>query len=111
MQYHHLTDDAPFGNLEISRPEKLESGADYSQLVQHMVSCFRLELNECYRKQGYEARQNILSLLVLFLHGIMPLRYPEYVADYPDSLDSIYATVSGILRMYPGRLTPKKKVG
>ena len=73
MKYYNLINDEPFGKLDIPAPEKLESTEDYSQLMQHMVSVFTPAINLYYAQHGYQARQQLMAMMVLFLTEIMPI--------------------------------------
>ena len=107
-QYHSITKDEPFEALQILAPQKLETTEDYAQLMQHMVSAFRLSLNIYYKKHGYEARQQLLIMMVLLLSSIMPENNPELITGYPDSMDDIYALVGSFLLMAGGSDFEKK---
>ena len=108
MRYHSLTNDAPFEALDIPCPGKLETTEDYAQLMQHMGSRFRLALNIGYRRYGYETRTELLAMMVLLLSSIMPEQHPEYITNYPDSLEDIYTLVGGFLTMTAGREAERK---
>ena len=97
MNCYQLTKDAAFDNLNIPAPAKLESTADYAQLMQHMVSVFHPTLNLYYAQHGYEARQQMLSMMVLFLSELLPVRFPSLVRNYPASLDRVYAMIGELL--------------
>ncbi len=97
MKYYDEIKDAPFENLDIPAPEKLETTEDYSLLMQHMVSEFYLALNLYYAKHGYAARQQMLAMMVLFLSEIMPVRFPQYIRNYPANLNDIYAFLGGLI--------------
>lgn len=107
-RYHSLTKDAPFEPLKIPEPQKLETTEDYAQLMQHMVSTFRLALNIYYKQHGYEARLQLLTTMVLLLSSIIPENNPELITNYPDSMDDIYALVGSFLVMAGGSDFEKK---
>ena len=94
---YDLLRDAPFEDLAVPAPAKLETTEDYAELTQHLVSVFRLALNLCYRQQGYAARLQLLTMLVLLTSGIMPVSFPRYVKNYPASLSDIYALAGNYL--------------
>jgi len=98
MKTNNLTKDAPFEAIDAPWPQKLETIEDYAQLTQHMVSTFRLALNIYYRKYGYEARLELLTMMVLLLSSI-PEEHPELLQHYPDSMDDIYTLVGGLFIM------------
>ena len=102
MKYHSLTKDVPFETLDIPYPVRLETAEDYAQLMQHMVSTFRPALNICYRQYGYEVRLEILMTMVQLLSDIMPERNPDFIANYPDSIEDIYALLGNFLVMSAG---------
>ena len=97
MNYYNLIKDEAFGKLDIPAPEKLETTADFSQLTQHMVSVFTTALNLYYAQHGYEARQQLLAMIVLFLTEILPIKYPSLVKNYPASIDKIYPLVGELI--------------
>ncbi len=98
MKTNNLTKDAPFEAVEVPWPQKLETTEDYAQLFQYMVSTFRLALNIYYRKYGYEARLELLTMMVLLLSSI-PEEHPDLLRHYPDSMDDIYTLVGGLFIM------------
>ena len=63
-----------------------------------MVSTFRLALNIYYRKYGYEARLELLTMMVLLLSSI-PEEHPDLLRHYPDSMDDVYTLVGGLFIM------------
>lgn len=97
MKHYDILKDELFEELEIPAPEKLESTEDYAELVQHLISVYRTVLNAAYRRNGFDARRHLLTMMVLLTSDIMPTSYPDYVRNYPRSLDSIYALVGGML--------------
>ncbi len=97
MKHYDLLKDGLFPVLDIPAPDRLESTEDYAQLLQHLISVYRLSLNLTYRQHGLDARTQLLTMMVLLTSGIMPVQRPEYVRDYPESLDDIYAMVGGFL--------------
>lgn len=97
MKKYDLLKDEPFEAAEVPAPVELKSAEDYAQLTQHLVSVYRLQLNLVYRQHGYEARQQLLTMMVLLLSGIMPVQYPDYIRYYPESLKEICALVGNFL--------------
>ena len=97
-RYHSLTKDALVEAIDVPWPEKLETTEDYAQLTQHMVSTFRLALNIYYRKYGYEARLELLTMMVSLL-GSIPEENPELLRHYPDNMDDIYTLVGSLFIM------------
>ncbi len=74
MKYHDLTSKAPFENLPIPLPEKLESDADYTQLFQYMVSKFHLAINAYEKQYGYGDRQRLLVYILQTLKDLISKR-------------------------------------
>ncbi len=103
MKYHSLTKDAPFEELNIPHPEKLETTEDNAQLVQYMISYYQIALNAYYRLHGYEARQRLLTIMVQLMTQIMPQLHPEYITNYPDSLEDICMMVGSLILMSADR--------
>ena len=97
MKRYDLLRDAPFPALDIPAPAELKTAADYAELLQHLVSVYRTALNVAYRRHGCDARRHLLTMMVLLTSEVMPLQYPDYVSNYPASLDGIYALVGGML--------------
>ena len=97
MEMFDLLMDGPFPALDIPAPERLETTDDKAALMQHLVSVYRVMLNLMYQRQGQDARQHTLTMIVLFLSEIMPDCYPECVSNYPESLDEIYRLVGGMI--------------
>ena len=97
MKRYDILKDAPFEELDIPAPEKLETTEDYAELMQHLIAVYRTVLNAAYRRNGFDARRHLLTMMVLLTSDIMPTSYPDYVKDYPRSLDSIYSLVGGML--------------
>ena len=97
MKQFELLKDAPFEALDIPAPEKLETTEDFAALTQHLISVYRPALNLYHRQHGLEERTELLTMLVLVLTGIMPEQHPEYIRNYPGSLNEIYALAGGLL--------------
>ena len=99
IKYYDPTADALFDKRDIPYPEKLESQEDYSRLFQHMISYFRDALNAYYNEHGYGDRQRLLVSILQSLQEVMPVIHPEYVRNYPESIDDIRMLVSQIILM------------
>ena len=97
MKRYDILKDAPFEELEIPAPAKLETTEDYAELMQHLIAVYRPVLNTAWHSHGNDARRHLLTMMVLLTSDIMPVQYPDYVRNYPRSLDSIYALVGGML--------------
>ena len=97
MKYHDLTSKAPFEDLPIPLPEKLESDADYTQLFQYMVSEFHLAINAYEKQYGYGDRQRLLVYILQTLKDLIPQAEPDYIKNYPASLEDIKGFVAQII--------------
>ena len=93
MKTHKLLKDRPFESLDIPAPAALKTTADHAQLTQHLISEYRLALNLYRQQHGFEARQQLLIMMVLLTSEIMP----EHIRNYPKSLGDIYALVGSVL--------------
>jgi len=96
---HDLTNPAPFKNLHIPLPEKLETDADFTQLFHWMISDFHLAINAYKKRFGYGDRQRLLVYILNALKVLMPKEFPEYITNYPKSLDDIKGLVGQIILM------------
>lgn len=97
MKYHDLTNEAPFENLPIPLPDKLESDADFAQLFHFMISEFHLSINIYGKKYGYGDRQRLLVYILEALKNIMPVTNPEYIDNFPESLEDIKGLVAQMI--------------
>ena len=97
MKTHELLKDGPFEALDIPAPAALKTTGDHAQLMQHLISEYRLALNLYRQQHGFEARQQLLIMMVQLTSEIMPAQYPEYIRNYPESLSNIYALVGSVL--------------
>ncbi len=97
MKTHELLKDRPFEALDIPAPAKLKTTEDYAALTQHLISQYRLSLNLYRRQHGFEARQQLLTMMILLTSEIMPVQHPELIRNYPESLGDIYALVGSML--------------
>jgi hypothetical protein len=97
MKTHKLLKDQPFEALDIPAPTALKTTADHAQLTQHLISEYRLALNLYRQQHGFEARQQLLIMMVLLTSEIMPAQHPEHIRNYPKSLGDIYALVGSVL--------------
>ena len=89
MNYYDLIDEAPFEELSIPAPETLSTDSDFTILFHHLVSQFYRSINSFGKRFGYNARQRLLSALLMVLKVYMPEHEKELVRSYPDSLESI----------------------
>ena len=97
MRYHDLTSKAPFEDLPIPLPEKLESDADYTQLFQYMVSEFHLAINAYEKQYGYGDRQRLLVYILQTLKDLIPQAEPDYIKNYPAPLEDIKGFVAQVI--------------
>lgn len=104
MKTHDLLKDGLFEDLTVPAPESLDTTEDYAKLTQHLVSEFRTTLNNYYRVHGYEARLQLLTMLVLYVSELLPNSYPDCVKNYPRSLNDIYALTGNLLIMNSDRM-------
>lgn len=96
---HDLTSKAPFKNLRIQLPDKLESDDDFTRLFHWMISEFHLSINTYGRKFGYADRQRLLVYIMEALKTVMPMANPEYITNFPDSMEDIKGLVAQMILM------------
>ena len=94
---HDLTNPAPFKNLRIPLPEKLETDADFTQLFHWMISNYHLSINAYGKRFGYADRQRLFIYILNTLNVVIPKEFPEYIMNYPESLDDIKGLVGQII--------------
>ena len=71
----------------ITAPKELYTPADFEQLFLHIISHFDKEID------GYGNKKQLLSSLKSILTEYIPTVYPQYISDYPDSLEKIYSLI------------------
>ena len=71
----------------ITAPKELYTPADFEQLFLHIISHFDKEID------GYGNKKQLLSSLKSILTEYIPTVYPQYISDYPDSLENIYSLI------------------
>ncbi len=94
--YYSLFRDEPFEELHIPCPKLLEKPEDYPQLLQHLVSVFRIPLNCYYRRYGLDARTELLTRMIILLDGMPELQPIDLRPELLD-IDTIYEAVSALL--------------
>ena len=67
QKYYDLIEDKELEELNISKPEKLETEMDERLALQYFVSNFRMSINLIRKMYGYEARQKTLYVIGKFL--------------------------------------------
>ena len=92
-----MTNPAPFKNLRIPLPEKLETDADFTQLFHWMISNYHLSINAYEKRFGYADRQRLLIYILNTLKVVIPKEFPEYITNYPESLDNIKGLVEQMI--------------
>ena len=71
-------------------PEKINTPADFEQLFLHIIPHFYEEI-DLYGKTYNKTK--LLSSIKSIITEYIPAVYPQYLADYPDSLTCIYGLV------------------
>ena len=71
----------------ITAPKELYTPSDFEQLFLHIISHFDKEID------GYGNKKQLLSSLKSILTEYIPTVYPQYISDYPDSLEKIYSLI------------------
>ena len=71
----------------ITAPKELYTPSDLEQLFLHVISRFYKEID------GYGNKKQLLSSLKSILTEYIPTVYPQYISDYPDSLEKIYSLI------------------
>ena len=69
-------------------PEKINTSADFEQLFLHVISHFYEEI-----EYGPDSKTKLLSSIKSIITEYIPAVYPQYLADYPDSLTCIYGLI------------------
>ena len=78
---------------KIPAPEELDSSADLEQLFLHIISHFYEEID------AHGDKTQLLSSIKSIITEYIPAVYPQYYADYPDSLTCIYALVKETIKI------------
>ena len=78
---------------EIQAPDGLNTPSDIEQLFLHIISHFYEEID------AYGDKTQLLSSIKSILTEYIPAVYPQYYADYPDSLPDIYALVKETIKI------------
>lgn len=89
MTYYDLIDEAPFPHLDIPAPATLSNDSDFTALFHHLLAQFHLSINSFGKRFGYNARQRLLSALLMVLKVYMPEHEVELVRNYPGTLGQI----------------------
>ena len=85
----------PFTEDEtIQAPDELNTPSDLEQLFLHVISRFYKEI-DAYGSNKTQLLSSIKSILTEYI----PAVYPQYFADYPDSLTCIYALVKETIKI------------
>ena len=74
-------------------PEKINTSADFEQLFLHVISYFYEEIDLYGKTYGQDSKTKLLSSIKSIITEYIPAVYPQYLADYPDSLTCIYGLV------------------
>ena len=74
-------------------PEKINTSADFEQLFLHVISHFYEEIDLYGKTYGPDSKTKLLSSIKSIITEYIPAVYPQYLADYPDSLNCIYGLV------------------
>ena len=85
---------------EIQAPDELNTPSDLEQLFLHVISRFYKEI-DAYGSNKTQLLSSIKSILTEYI----PTVYPQYFADYPDSLPDIYALVNETIKINQERRT------
>ena len=85
--YSSIKDD------EIQAPDLLNTPSDFEQLFLHIISHFYKEID------AYGNKKHLLSSIKSILTEYIPTVYPQYFADYPDSLPDIYALIDETIKI------------
>ena len=72
---------------KIQAPKELYTPSDFEQLFLHIISHFDKEIN------AYGNKKQLLVSLKSILTEYIPTVYPQYISDYPDSLEKIYSLI------------------
>ena len=78
---------------KIPAPEELDSSADLEQLFLHIISHFYEEID------AHGDKTQLLSSIKSIITEYIPAVYPQYYADYPDSLTCIYALAKETIKI------------
>lgn len=98
-KWHDLTNPAPFKNLYIQLPEKLETEEDFTRLFHYMISEYCEEINLYQKQFGFGDRQRLLVYILQSLKVTLPKAHPEYIAAFPESLDNIRNLIAYVVIM------------
>jgi hypothetical protein len=79
---------------EIQAPDELNTPSDFEQLFLHVISHFNEEI-DAYGRNKTQLLSSIKSILTEYI----PAVYPQYFANYPDSLPDIYALVKETIKI------------
>ena len=74
-------------------PEKINTSADFEQLFLHVITHFYEEIDLYGKAYGQDSKTKLLSSIKSIITEYIPAVYPQYLADYPDSLNCIYGLV------------------
>lgn len=102
INYYDPTVDAPFDERNIPYPESLETDDDFTRLFQYMISDFRLAINVYRHNYGYGDRQRLLLTILSMLKDYIPIMHPEYIENYPASLETIKEMIGQSILMSVG---------
>lgn len=100
IPYYSLFKDELFEELEIPCPKTPENPQDYPQLLQHLVSVYRVPLNNYYRRYGLDARTGLLTRIVMLLDE-MPELQPRNLREGAVNMEAVYEAVAGLLSGMP----------
>ena len=89
LQWHDLVSPEPIKDLPIPLPEKIEAESDRTQLFHWLVSYYCITINIFEKRFGYEERQVMLAGLLNVVKNGIPQETPEYISNYPNSLEDI----------------------
>lgn len=78
----------------IQAPDELNTPSDLEQLFLHVISRFYKEI-DAYGSNKTQLLSSIKSILTEYI----PAVYPQYFADYPDSLTCIYALAKETIKI------------
>jgi hypothetical protein len=71
----------------IPAPGVLDTPSDLEQLFLHIISHFYEEIDV------YKDKTQLLISIRSILTEYIPAVYPQYISDYPDSLEKIYSLI------------------
>lgn len=91
-------------NLMILAPET----PDLNRLFLHIYSVFHDEIEAYTEAFGHDSRMRLFVILKSIIFDYIPAVYPQYYANYPDSLNKIYDLIDEVIMAGHPKKNPQK---